>query len=161
MSASQTKDATPIELSVAVKAPPGRVFAALTDARELARWFPSAAQTNPRAGGAYRLDFRHAPEQAERDHSRAGTYSAFESGRRVAFDWTIEEYPSATQVEFTLTPEGDRTRVTLRHAGWAGEDEARGMHAEGWGFFLQNLKSVLEDGKDQRAAMGLLTPGAA
>ncbi len=51
--------------------------------------------------------------------------------------------------------------LSLVHSGWGtgGElDNTVEMHTEGWGFFLQNLKSHLEEGKDQRvAALGMRT----
>jgi hypothetical protein len=62
-------------------------------------------------------------------------------------------------VTFHLSSKGGATELTLVHSGWTPETEASMKeHDMGWGFFLGNLKTYLEEGKDQRAAaMGMKT----
>jgi hypothetical protein len=53
----------------------------------------------------------------------------------------------------------------LNHSGWTeGAEEARQVHEQGWGFFLDNLERYLSGGEDERAAasgMKTATSGAA
>ncbi len=61
-----------IENSVTIKASPEAVFRALTEGKELARWFPSSAESDPRPGGAFKFTFKN--ENAQHDHVREGKY---------------------------------------------------------------------------------------
>ncbi len=66
-----------------------------------------------------------------------------------------------TTVEFTISGQGRETTLALIHSGWGSGSELDNivdMHVKGWGFLLQNLKSYVEEGKDQRvAALGMKT----
>jgi uncharacterized protein YndB with AHSA1/START domain len=147
-----------IELSTTVEAPPEAVLRALTDAGELARWFPSAAESDPRTGGAYSYRFEFETDTS-RNHTYAGEYREVSSGR-VAYSWKTEAGP--TEVEFRIAPSGDGTEIRLVHSGWrAHEDDAVEEFRQGWSFFLENLKAYLERGEDARASMmGMRTPAA-
>jgi uncharacterized protein YndB with AHSA1/START domain len=140
-----------IEHTVTVDAAPEEVFRALTDASELERWFPSSVESDARLGGAYRYSFEF-PEDASRNHTYAGTYTAFDPPRRVAYDWQTNDGP--TSVEFRVAPSRGGSEVSLSHTGWdAHTDEGVDEFRQGWGGFLGNLKSVLEGGEDARASM--------
>lgn len=149
-----------IDLTRTIDASLSTVFSALTDAGELVRWFPSAAESDPRTGGAfsYRFEF----DDASRNHVYAGEYHDV-SAERISYPW--QGGLGETRVEVTLRPAGEGTEARLVHTGWgAGDDwaESQAMHEQGWGFFLDNLKGYLERGEDARAdAMGMRTPAAA
>jgi uncharacterized protein YndB with AHSA1/START domain len=148
---------SPIEIATTVRAEPERVFRALTDAGELPRWFPSSADSDPRTGGAfsYRFEF----DDASRNHTYAGEYREVRRPELVRYPWAGAL--GETEVEVRLAPADGGTQVTLVHAGWGDGpdwDEARALHEQGWGFFLDNLQSYLERGEDARAgAMGMRT----
>ncbi len=146
-----------IEITKTIDAPEERVFKALTDARELERWFPSSADSDPRDGGAFEYRFEF-PRDSARDHTYAGAYHEV-SSHRVSYPWSGKL--GETRVEVELRARGDATEVTLRHTGWgegAEWDESLAMHRDGWGFFLENLKAYLERGEDRRPeALGMRT----
>jgi uncharacterized protein YndB with AHSA1/START domain len=149
-----------IELETTVDASPDTVFQALTEAGELARWFPSSAESDPRTGGSfsYRFEF----DDASRNHTYTGAYHEVVPNERVSYPW--QGALGQTRVDVSLLPAGDGTELTLVHSGWGtGEewDAAVQLHEQGWGFFLDNLKSYLERGEDARASqMGMKTPAA-
>jgi uncharacterized protein YndB with AHSA1/START domain len=149
-----------IELETVVRAPRDVVFRALTEAGELARWFPSSADSDPRAGGAftYRFEF----DDPSRNHTYLGRYLELVPAEHVAYPW--RGALGETRVDIRLEPAGEATRVRLVHAGWGeGErwDESLELHRQGWRAFLDNLESVLERGKDMRAQqLGMRTPAA-
>lgn len=81
-----------------LKAPPERVFAALTEPAELKAWFADEAEVEPRVGGAFRFWGPHvygAP--------RAGTQrlTRFEPGKALAFTWEMDGQPSEVVLELT------------------------------------------------------------
>jgi uncharacterized protein YndB with AHSA1/START domain len=146
-----------IEITKTIDAPAERVFKALTDARELERWFPSGADSDARSAGAFEYRFEF-PGDPARDHTYGGVYHEV-SNDRVSYPWKGKL--GETHVDVELRPSGDVTEVTLRHTGW-GEgsewQESLEMHREGWGFFLENLKAYLERGEDRRPeALGMRT----
>jgi len=158
--AGQTSSKTrTIEQSVTIKASPEMVFKAITDARELARWFPSTAESDPRPGGAFKYTFKN--ENAQHDHVREGRYLEVVPTKMVRYPWHMSPGDTPTTVEFTLASAGKETTLSLIHSGWGMGSELDNtveMHVKGWGFFLQNLKSYVEEGKDQRAAaLGMKT----
>ena len=135
------------ELEIA--APRPRVFRALTDARELERWWTTTAESQPRPGGSFRYEWTF-PDAPERDHVQQGQYVAFQEGEKVSYPWKVGQ--AATRVDFTLRDSGSGTAVRLEHSGWGeGMDKAYEMHDQGWAFFLGNLKTFLEEGLDRRA----------
>jgi uncharacterized protein YndB with AHSA1/START domain len=146
-----------IDLKQEIAADPETVFRALTDADELSRWWTTSAESDARTGGAFEYRFEF-PEEPERNHIYKGTYDAVVPNERVAYPWRGRL--GDTNVDVTLRPRTTGTELRLVHSGW-GEDgawpAAVKMHEEGWGFFLGNLKSYLERGEDNRAAMGLRT----
>lgn len=147
-----------IELKQEIAADPETVFRALTDVDELSRWWTTSADSDARTGGAFEYRFEF-PEEPERNHTYSGTYDAVVPNERVAYPW--QGRLGDTKVEVTLRPSGDGTELRLVHSGWGEGGEwptAVKMHEEGWGFFLGNLKSHLERGEDNRAAMGMKTP---
>lgn len=152
---------TAIEHTIDVEAPRERVFRALTDADELAGWFPSSADSDPRPGGAFEYRFEF-PAEPERDHRYAGAYHEVRAGERVGYPWAGAL--GETRVDITLEPSGDATTVRLVHSGWGEGDEweaSRRMHDEGWAFFLGNLKTYVERAEDARgAALGMHTVAA-
>jgi uncharacterized protein YndB with AHSA1/START domain len=149
-----------IEIRKEITASPETVFRALTDPDELSRWWTTSADSDPRLGGAF--DYRFEFDEQSRNHSYSGAYDDVVENERVAYPW--QGRLGETKVEVTLTPSGDGTTLRLLHSGWGEGGEwpaAVQMHEEGWGFFLENLKSYLEGGKDRRAAaMGMKTPAA-
>lgn len=101
----------PIRRAVTIAAPPGEVWTALTDERELAGWFGAAAEIDLRRGGAVRFRW---PDGTE----RRGLVVTLDQPRRLAFRWRDVTNgrvtgTDATVVAFELDPCGDATRVVV------------------------------------------------
>ena len=67
----------------------------------------------------------------------------------VSYPW---EAGGETLVSFRLEDADGGTRLTLEHTGFP-DDAGRDHHDQGWAGFLDNLRSVLTGGADQRAEM--------
>jgi uncharacterized protein YndB with AHSA1/START domain len=143
-----------IEQTITVNAPRDDVFRALTDAGDLKRWWITDGASEPRSGGHFRYEWRMA--DPANDHVQEGAYDAVVDGVVVAYPWAAGP-GTTTHVTFALEEGEGGTRVSLVHAGFAAEDETHARHDQGWRGFLSNLKSVLEAGEDNRAAMGVQT----
>jgi uncharacterized protein YndB with AHSA1/START domain len=150
-------DTRTIEQTVDVEAPRDEVFRALTDADALKRWWITEGTSEPRTGGRFRYEWRMA--DPANDHVQEGAYAEVVDGERIAYPWSAGP-AGDTRVTFALSDRDGVTQVSLSHSGFSAEpqfDEVHERHDQGWHGFLSNLKSVLEGGPDNRAAMGVQT----
>lgn len=133
-----TADTGSIEREMSIAARPETVFAYFIDPERIVRWMGTTAELDPTPGGTFRIDYNG------KDIAR-GEFVEVDSPRRVVFTWGWEASgdetpPGSSTVEVTLTPDGDGTRVHLRHSGL--KAEAVDGHAVGWDQFLPTLVEV-------------------
>ena len=128
--------ATTIERDVLIAAPAERVWSVLTDPVHVARWFAFAgADIELRPGGALRFRWREHGEFY-------GVVERVERPRVFSFRWArpAQAEPDAgnsTLVEFTLTPEGEGTRLRVVESGFeqlpeAEQEQAVRDNTSGW-----------------------------
>lgn len=135
-----------IEREIVVAAPAERLWEVLTRPEHVDRWFEGmTTQVDLRPGGAMVL-------VSEEFGKIEAVVEQVEPPRRFAFRWarhpdTPVAEGSATLVEFTLTPEGEGTRVRVVESGFASTDAVKvdqARHAEansqGWRQVLDSLR---------------------
>ena len=139
-----------IKQSVVVNGSRDVVFKALTQADELVRWFPTRAESDPRAGGKIKLFWEFT--DASQNGSQDGEYVEVVQNEKISYTWAADSIP--TLVTFTLSETDGQTTVDMEHStSHEGADEKKlhDDHANQWGFFMMNLKGYLEAGPDLRA----------
>jgi uncharacterized protein YndB with AHSA1/START domain len=123
-----------LQREIEIDAPVEEVWRALTDARELARWFPLEARVVPGVGGKIFMSW--GPE-----FESESPIVAWEENKRLS-----SEGPAL--IEWTLEARGGKTLLRLVQSGFASgaawEDEFWDSTAFGWGFMLANLRYALE-----------------
>ena len=120
--------------NVDVDAPRERVWQLLTDPAELPRWWPDAAELEPRLGGRVRLVFGPGDVTGEVTH--------WEPPGAFGFTWEASNMPGVElHVAFTVDDlGGGRSRVSVVHSGLASAPaEAREAVGHGWSHFLPRL----------------------
>ncbi|MDX2115806.1 MAG: SRPBCC domain-containing protein [Planctomycetota bacterium] len=144
-----------------IRATPQRIWRALTDARELERWFFTECTTDPRPAGSYHAVWKHRSDHSK-TNTRFGKYLEFQPHTRLSFEWqgsTTDPnkcLPEGllTTVTITLTPRDGGTDLRLVHTGWPTDPlciESRNGHEGGWTFYMNNLADVIQSGIDRRA----------
>jgi len=139
-----------------LQAPREKVFRAWTDPEALRRWFaPSdrfttpVAQTDPHAGGCYRIEMR-SPEG--NTHAVIGAYREVKAPERLVFTWRWEQ-DDARIGETLVTVEfhdlGEATEIVLTHSGFP-TAKARDLHETGWSGCIARLPSVFAPGSQRR-----------
>ncbi len=118
----------------------------LTKPELLVRWWPQAAETDVREGGAYHLSW------PSMDWHLRGSYSALESGKRIAFTWRWDHEPDlpTRTVEIRLHELEGGAELELTHGTYGdtpGEQEDRQSHIDGWTHFLGQLQRLVPDTK--------------
>ena len=128
------QDSSSLEIVREIRAAPERVFRALTDPRDLARWWTGIggirnAQFDLRPGGKYHYEFRMEGGATCLVH---GEVREVDPPRRLVMTWVSPEYPKLeTLLSFDLEPMAGGTRLTLRHSGLTEPGSLRDHH-EGW-----------------------------
>jgi uncharacterized protein YndB with AHSA1/START domain len=143
-----------IERETTIAAPVERVWSLITESEHVGRWFGDAgAEIDLRPGGAMLMrwkehgDVRARVENVEPPHRFAYRWLAHHAGR--------DEEPvegNSTRVEFTLTPDGDGTRLRVVETGFASlaidATQREAHHAgnvRGWAAELGDLVEYAKD----------------
>jgi uncharacterized protein YndB with AHSA1/START domain len=135
-----------IERTIELAHPPEKVWAALTTAEGLAAWFGNEAAIDLHPGGAAQMSWTGGPTAQMR-------VERVEEPAVFAFTWPIYglpgDDPRRTYVEFTLTPAGTGTRLTVTESGFAQlpDDAYRTAYdgnTEGWAKELGELAAYLD-----------------
>jgi len=135
-----------IEQSYHFKAPPGRVFDALTEPKGLERWFLSKARLVPKKGGSFLFDWIGG-------YHMTGKVKQFVPNRIVSFSWTDKLKSgkiARTLASFRLAGKGNGTLLRLRHTGFKDPEHFADCSSR-WGYYLTNMKSVLDHRTDLRS----------
>jgi len=134
-----------IEQEILIDAPPEVVWELVTDPEHVGAWFGDAAEIDLRPGGDAAFTW-------EEGGTFLGRVERIEPPRFFSYRWarprdTPPAEGNSTLVEFTLTPDGDGTRLTVVESGFAAlarsEDEKAQHLAEntrGWTVELDHLR---------------------
>ena len=119
------------------------IFEYLSDSAKLIEWFPDQAIIEPQLGGKYHFRWK------DRDGVWSGVVTEFIRGNTLAYTWEPPGESAETNVRFRVFPQGAESLVELTHSGFT-SSTAQDAAIKAWTFYLQNLKSVIEEGTDLR-----------
>jgi uncharacterized protein YndB with AHSA1/START domain len=135
-----------IEQAYFFEAPVEKVFQALTDPRLLVKWFLSKAKVVPNKGGSYSFDWIGGYHMTDK-------IKQFETNKAVSFSWSDKLKNgelAKTTASFKVSRKGQGTLLRLRHTGFE-DPEHFAECSSRWGYYLTNMKSVLDHGTDLRS----------
>ena len=129
------------EGEIEIDAPVEAVWKALTDARELERWFPLEARVEPGEGGAIWMSWKNEYEGEQR-------ILAWDPPRHLRTTWEMHAGDQPPQVtDYRLETRGGKTVVRVVTSGFptdaSWDDWVQGT-IDGWAFELRSLKEYLE-----------------
>ncbi len=135
---------------IVVDASPATIFPFLTDPALHLQWMGTEAELDPRVGGAYRV-------MVGGKHPSVGEFIEVVPDEKVVFTFGWDEPdhpipPRSTELEISLTPEGEKTRVRLIHRGLP--DDAVSDHTSGWDHYLDRLATAATGGDPGPDIMG-------
>jgi len=144
---SQPRTQRTIRKEIEIAAPIEAVWKALTEAAELARWFPLEARVEPGAGGTIYLSWGPPWEGT----AQIDVWEPNQRFRWVEPSQFAKQHPAfATMaVEWVLEARGGKTLLRLVNSGFLDEgadweNEYHDSMNYGWGFMLTNLRHYLE-----------------
>jgi len=138
--------------SAHVEATPARVWRALTDRHDLARWLCLAGVMDAREGGRFRLDWsgsEHANTMGGSLYAE-GAVLALEPERRLELSYHVPKFKQGahpTLITWELMPEAAGTRLELTHMGFdhdASWSEYYEGHRECWDIDFEELVALCE-----------------
>ena len=168
MAKTATEQTRAFRTSLDIAASPDEVWAALTQAEELVRWFSTEARVTPGTGGTMlwswgpgedwetRIDAWEPGRLLRLVQEDARPYDA--QGRQLP---PGEAAPARIAMEFTLETHQGKTRLRLVHSGFghgaAWDSEIEGI-TEGWQAELRSLRHYLQRhrGRDRRTGRALV-----
>jgi len=130
----------PIIKEVVINAHASKVWAALTEKEQLAKWFHASDDYTGETGKTFHMDALH--EGKNYLHTLTITEQIPE--QKLSLDWHINGDVGVTHVTYLLEPQGESTKVTVTHSGFenyeraAAEDNRSGYDA-GWEHVLFSL----------------------
>ena len=139
-----------IEREVVVAAPPGRVWEIITQAEHVGKWFGDSAEIDLRPGGAIVLRWdKHGTAYGMIEKVDEPHYFSYRWNPGIMDEKLTNE--SSTLVEFTLTPQGEQTRVRVVETGFSRLPRNESERAEqfkdnsdGWAMQLRDLNEYVE-----------------
>ncbi len=137
-----------VEREILVDAPLGVVWAVITEPEHISAWFSDSVEIELRPGGNLTLTW-------EGDHTEHGRVVTVEPPHYFSFRWirgsaTDIRQDNSTLVEFSLSAEGEGSRLRVVETGFSNldlrkDDQAKDAeeHREGWERELDELRKYL------------------
>jgi uncharacterized protein YndB with AHSA1/START domain len=135
-----------IEQSYYFRSSPQEVFSAITDPKVLTKWFLSKAEVLPKRGGSYSFDWIGG-------YRMRGKVKGFAANKAVSYSWhdKLDSGKMAeTTASFRVAKKGNGTLLKLLHTGFE-DPEHFAECSSRWGYYLTNLKSVIDHDTDLRS----------
>ena len=129
---------------VLVKAPPERIFQALSTAQGLGKWWSYYTSGPDWENGEVTLKWPRSSHQAR--------VRLAETKSPTFVEWNVIEHQpmkewNGTAIRFSLEERGSgETKVVLHHLGLVPECECYEACSDGWGYLVGQIKKLLEQG---------------
>ena len=126
---------------VIINARPEKVFPYLTEQSKMKEWFGEIVEADAQPGGVFHIG------TLDGMHCR-GEYVEINPYEMVVFTWggLVDLKPGESTVEITLNPEGDATRLILRHYNIPNKKDADSF-GEGWREHAFPLLKAVSEGQ--------------
>ena len=125
-----------IRKMVTIDAPSQVVFKALTDEKELTKWFPDQVRLELKVGGFMQFKFF---EDGKENHRVEGKVLEIIPNKKISYSWANKSDPDfpKTTVTWMLEEVNRKTKVTMVHAGFDPKNKWHELHSMGWSYFIE------------------------
>jgi uncharacterized protein YndB with AHSA1/START domain len=138
---------------VRIRATPEDVYRRVAETDGIAAWFTEASSPQVREGGSLELRFG--------DERVSFTITELKAPTRIVWRCTSRESSwFDTDIVFEFAAEGEQTRVRLDHLGWPEVTDRFRDCSMSWAYFLESLRSLIEDGRGTPEALAPPCDGA-
>ncbi len=131
---------------VRIHATPEQVYRCIASTTGIGEWFTEASSPDYRKGGTLELRFGGEPVSFE--------ISELTEPSRVVWHCTTPENSwFDTNIAFEIAEQGDGVVVRFDHLGWADVSDRFRDCSMSWAYFLESLRSLLEEGQGTPESM--------
>ena len=129
-----------VQLERVYNAPVNVLWKALTDKTEMKKWYFDLAEFKPEVG--FKFTFTGGP-CPEKQYVHRCEITEVVPMKKLTYSWRYEGYEGISHVTFELSPEDDKTRLTLTHTGLDTFPKVEGDFAisnfeGGWNHFVND-----------------------
>ena len=135
---------------VGIKAPPAKVYEAVATVEGVAGWWTKDATGASKVGG--NMTFRFHSPGGEQIGKFDMEVLELIPGKKVR--WRVKDGPKewvGTDIDFSLSQEGDQTVVLFGHRNWREAVEFTAHCSMKWAIFMLSLRQLVETGKGRSA----------
>jgi uncharacterized protein YndB with AHSA1/START domain len=135
---------------IGIKAPPSKVYAALSTVEGVAGWWTRETTGESKPGGALHFRFT-SPNGTEMG---GFDMEVLELTPEERVRWRVKDGPAewvGTDIEFSLSRQDDTTIVLFGHRNWRQWVEFMSHCSTKWAVFLLSLRELVETGKGSPA----------
>ena len=140
-----------IKKEITINASAARVFKAITDPKQITKWFPDIESIDPRIGGKVSFKFLDfdTNNRNNKDRILEGKITELQKDKKLVYTWGHSDTPESpiTQVTWILEEiETRKTRVTITHTGFLDEISMK-PYNEQWDWLAERLNAFAESKK--------------
>lgn len=127
-----------------LNAPIEKVWNAITSKEEMDNWYFNIASFKPEVGFSFQFSGTGRKGETYIHHCEIKEVVPM---RKLSYSWRYEGIPGDSLVTFELSPEGDKTKLKLTHAGLetfntTNPDFAKESFVEGWTAIIGSLLPI-------------------
>lgn len=139
----------PIIKEITVNASVKKVWKAISNKDDLAKWFHPSDDYKLEVGHTFHMTGHH----EGKDYPHTMTITEIIPEQKLGLEWFIEGDSGITQVTYELKAEGEKTKVKVTHAGfdkYTDGEANRNDYNNGWEHVLNTLlKDYVEKDKER------------
>ncbi len=138
-----------IKKEITINASAPRVFKAITDPKQLTKWFPDVESIEPRIGGKISFKFLDDTGIQNDKQTLEGKIVELEENKKLSYMWGDSETPESPLTRITWILEeidAKKTRVTITHTGFLDEVSMK-PYNEQWDWLTESLNAFAESKK--------------
>ena len=130
-----------IQKSISIKTSSEEVFKAISDEKELQKWWVDVPRLEQKVGGSLEFKFlKENSEMLQKDYVVKGKILEIIPNKKLVYTWNPVDEPelAGSVVTWILQEDSNQTKVTVIHSGL---DNCKSYHllVEGWSYFISRL----------------------
>lgn len=140
-------ESRPLKIERIYNAPVEKVWAAITNLDEMRKWYFEIDKFKPKVGFKFQFDGKGSKGE---NYTHLCEITEVIYQKKLAYSWQYQGFEGNSLVTFELSVEGDKTKLTLTHAGLETfprdkPDFANENFLEGWTIIIgTSLKDFVE-----------------
>ena len=130
-----------IKKELVIDASPSRVYDAITDIKQLAKWFPDVVSLEPKIGG--KIVFQFQTDSSNISNEIEGKIIKLEKDKCISYTWShpdVPDFPLTTVTWYIEKLESNKTKVVIVHSGFV-DEKTMSTYNKRWLWITEHLNS--------------------